>query len=334
MINGSVFRPWGTWPWVTGKLSLKNWNLIGCLSPEERCLGIIYHLNKNKCLLKEFLIEVMDPESDYSEISAQKKETHKAKIESQLSRKINIEKMKLFVSPKTLKYSLDLFIKKTDGNVVLDISTFPKRFFFPIVNILIKNDEVKNLLITYTLPVEYHDGDLAEEPLPWDHIPRFQNTEHPTPHVKNAVVGVGFLPFGLPELLKDDYSDAEVKLIFPYPPGPPNYQRTWEFVRKIETFSPLESNNQIIRVDILDLPGCYKHLCALGRDGDEYTIFAPYGPKTHSLAMCLYATKYNCEVFYTQPKFYHPDYSKGISYVDALPETYAYCIKVNGNNLY
>ncbi len=334
MINGDQFRPWGLWSWVTDNISVTKWNLITSLSSEERCLGIAYHFMNSNCLLKELFVDITDPTSSLSDISDEKKEMYKAEISRIFKKDINIEQMDLFISPKTLKNTVEDFISGTNGNIALDISSFPKRFFFPIVDILTKSDKINNLVITYTIPLEYHDGNLAEEPKAWDYLPRFQNTDHPSPHVINAVVGVGFLPFSLPELLKDDYSDAKVNLIFPFPPGPPNYQRTWEFVREIERFHPLENDNQIIRVNILDLPGCYQQLCTLGEKGDKYTIFAPYGPKTHSLAMCLYASKYNSDVFYTQPTFYHPDYSRGISYIQELPETYAYCVKFDGNSLY
>jgi len=190
--------------------------------------------------------------------------------------------------------------------------------------------------VTYTIPEKYFDGNLAEEPTPWAHLPMFQRMssgpfdKKPT----NAIIGVGFLPFGLAELLKGDYDNAQVNLIFPFPPGPPNYQRNWEFVRNIETSYPLRNDSQIIRVDALDTSGCYRHLSTLTDEGNIQSIFAPYGPKPHSLAMCIFASQHDCDVYYTQPRVYHPDYCSGIKQASNLPETYAYCIKLTGQSLY
>ena len=175
---------------------------------------------------------------------------------------------------------------------------------------------------------------MAEEPLPWSHLPGFQFTQHPPRDVLNAIVSVGFLPFGLPDLIKNDYSDAKVTLLFPFPPGPPNYQRTWEFIRDIEKSSPLRDPSDIKRIDALDVPGCFKRILELTRSNPENTVLAPYGPKPHSLAMCLFACSYNCEVYYTQPEVYHPSYSTGIATKNNQPVTSGYLVKLNHKNLY
>ncbi len=205
-----------------------------------------------------------------------------------------------------------------------------------MIKLLVESGIINNLVATYTIPEKYFDGNLAEEPMPWAHLPMFQRVVENFAHEKprNAIIGVGFLPFGLAELLKGDYQNVRINLIFPFPPGPPNYQRTWEFVRNIEAHYPLSRDNQIIRVDALDTSACYQNLCTITDNGNDVSIFAPYGPKPHSLAMCLFAINYNCDVYYTQPRVYHPDYCTGIKEIDDIPATYAYCLKLNGRNLY
>ena len=330
-----VFRPWGLFPWVCDRLSTNEWSLLGCLSAEERCLGIAYNGIKKDVIQSTTFLEVIDPESYYAEISSEKRCMFRNELNRLFAGNERVVEIKLFEPTILLKSNIQKFISESNGNVIIDISSFPKRFFSPIIKDLINSDKVKNLMVTYTLPIDYYNGCLAEEPKPWDHLPRYQHTnDFPVPIVKNVVVGVGFLPFSLPELLEDNYSDAVVTLLFPFPPGPPNYQRTWEFVRVIERFRPLERDSQIIRVDVLDMPGCYQQICSIGRNGEEHTIFAPYGLKPHSLAMCLYAIKHDCDVFYTQPASYHPDYSLGMKYVNKLPETYAYCLKINDRCLF
>jgi hypothetical protein len=51
---------------------------------------------------------------------------------------------------------------------------------------------------------------------------------------------------------------------------------------------------------------------------------APFGPKPHTLGMTLFAMKHGCGLYYTQPKSYHPDYSKGIG------SSWAYIVKWGG----
>jgi hypothetical protein len=55
---------------------------------------------------------------------------------------------------------------------------------------------------------------------------------------------------------------------------------------------------------------------------------APFGPKPHTLGMALLAMKYDLAMHYTQPRVYHPDYSRGYG------RTWAYVVKWNGRACY
>ena len=328
------FRPWGHFSWVLPKLDQKEWSFIGCLGTEDRYSGAA-EIARNSCILfNELFINVCDDGGDFRGECEDIKKRNLAKLESIFTANLTVETIGLLDSPILLKRLANAFIRGSNGNVILDISCFPKRFFFPLLKILLQSDRVLNILCCYTIPAKYHSGDLAENPLPWSHIPMFQRVEIPQPAIGKAIVGVGFLPFGLPSLLKNDYSDADLTLLFPFPPGPPHYQRTWDFVREIEKFSPLRSTKQIVRVDVSDVPGCFDHLNNITDFGKIPSILAPYGPKTQSLAMALFAIKNNCDVFYTQPKQYHPNYSTGIKHTNDIPEVYSYCIKLDGVSLY
>ena len=333
MLTG-VVRPWGLFPWVFSKLNRKKWSFLGCISVEERGLGILYYSASIDTLGSHYFLEIVDGCSEYSEEAEKKRKTNREKAHKIIGNFSNLGKPDLLVSPKKIKGMIDQYIKSISGSVILDISVLPKRFFFPIVKILMGSDEISDIVVTYTVPAEYHKGELAEDPLSWDFIPMFQRTNHPPPRTEIVIVGVGFLPFGLPDLLKTDYQEVDVNLIFPFPPGPPNYQRTWDFVREIERSYKIRDSKKIIRVDALDAPNCYRHISALTDNGKNPAIFAPYGPKPHSLAMCLHAIEYDCDVYYTQPRIYHPNYTEGIRRVNGNPETYAYCLKLDGNNFY
>jgi hypothetical protein len=333
MLSGN-FRPWGHFSWVEEKLQERDWCLIGCLATEDRFITAADLTKRSFNLLNSLFVEVIDEGTEYRETVRNKNAVNSNELEAILGAGYGFKQIGLLSSPAILKREVEDFIERSNGNIILDISCFPKRFFFPILKTLLKSEAVINLSVCYTVPDYYYDGQLAEDPLAWSHIPRFQSCTNTDKKTENAIVGVGFISLGLPSLLKNDYSDAKVTLLFPFPPGPPNYQRTWEFVREIESFYPLDDPRQIIRVDVKDISGCYDHLLGITNDGEESSILAPYGPKTQSLAMALFAINYDCSVFYTQPKQYHPEYSSGVKTVNGVPETYMYCIKLNGSKLY
>ena len=328
------YRPWGHLPWVLNRLEDRTWNFWGCLSTEDRCLGTLLCCLEPNILKDVFFIEVIDPlESEYSSEAKSKRDKQRSE-EKKLFRDAQIVEMGLHDPVVQIKKQVDIYLESSGENLIVDISSFPKKYFFPILKFVLKSPKIKNLLVTYTIPEHYYKGRLAENPMDWDYLPTYQCIANSEKQVVHAIVGVGFLPFTLPELLKQDYSNAEVHLVFPFPPGPPNYQRTWDFVRQIEATCHLKDDCHIIRVDMLDMPGCYKHICNLTDEGKERTIFAPYGPKPHSLAMCLFAITHDSDVYYTQPRYYHPGHSSRMKYLDNSPETYAYCIKLNGSSFY
>lgn len=320
-------------PWVIDKLEDRNWDFLGCLSTEDRCLGAQQCIPSYQLRTVSY-IEVIDPpESEYLHTANEKRNKLRSKVET-LWHRPQIVEMGLHDPSGLLKRQIDKLLESVEESLILDISSFPKRYFFPILKFILKSPKIQNLLVSYTIPEKYYKGRLAENPMDWDYLPTYQSASYPEEKTEHAIVGVGFLPFTLPGLLKQDYGNVKVSLIFPFPPGPPNYQRTWDFVRQIEASCPLEDDRQIIRVDVLDMPGCYKHICNLTEDGKQRAIFAPYGPKPHSLSMCLFAIKHELDVYYTQPRYYHPDYSSGIKQLDGFPETYAYCVKLNGTCFY
>ena len=153
-------------------------------------------------------------------------------------------------------------------------------------------------------------------------------------------MGVGFAPLGLKDLFEAEIE--KIRYLFPFPPGPPNYFRNWDFLRKLE--SEVENRNLRVedrwQVHTYDVPDAFEALCRATNSGHRTSALAPLGPKTHSLAMCLFALaveqagKEPSHIYYTQPRRYAIDYSTGIASHNGDPDTKAYCIKVNGRNLY
>ena len=99
-------------------------------------------------------------------------------------------------------------------------------------------------------------------------------------------------------------------------------------MRKIEKSFSLKQNDSLIKLDSNNLPDAYDYIMHETSNGQKGVIFAPYGPKPISLAMCIYASKHNSAVYYTQPHHYNPNYSSGIK------NTFGYCIILNSTILY
>ena len=333
---GSHFRPWGTVNWLLPKLPCQRWTLIGCVSTEDRCNSILSHLNVATGLERAAFLEILDGPSEFEDKCRARTAAQKLIFSAATAAIGSVSALKLMASPILMERFLNTVIAQDDVNVVLDISCLPKRFFFPLMRLLSRRDNVKNLVVTYSVPDHYTKDNLAFDPLDWGFLPLFQREVAPDePSPDRVVVGVGFLPFQLPELVTHDFDGAEVTLILPFPPGPPQYQRNWQFVHDIYGNGWLGSEKRLIRrVDATDASGCFDHLGSIARGQAERTILAPFGSKPHSLAMCLFAMKHGCDVYYTQPTYYHPEYSTGMKMLSGTPLTYAYLIRNNGVDLY
>lgn len=229
------YRPWGLFDWVFSNLPDKNkYFFVGCVGVEDRCIAAYEELHKKNIIENQLFAEVIDIDSEYSEAASAKRQKNSDKLLSNGVSQTDITKICLLDNEEIIVTWINKFLSEAN-NVILDISSLPKRFFFPAIRLLLKKTEIKDLLITYTLPDTYHSGNLAEQPSNWRALPLFGPEEFPDPTYDIAAIGVGFLPFGLPDLLKSSYNDAKPHLFFPFPASPATNYKTWEFVRQIES---------------------------------------------------------------------------------------------------
>ena len=84
-----------------------------------------------------------------------------------------------------------------------------------------------------------------------------------------------------------------------------------------------------------DVSQVFDLISSTTQNASKSSVMLPYGPKTTSLAMCLYAIsverakKRNVPVIYAQPKSYSINYSSGVSREFGVANTKAYSIKIN-----
>ena len=142
------------------------------------------------------------------------------------------------------------------------------------------------------------------------------------------VVGLGFEALGLPQLI-GEYRDREreVEVLLPFPPGQPYSRRVWRSLQSVGLGRGSKLIRRVSAVDAFGALGAIEDVVG-PRRGRGAAALAPYGPKPMSLGMCLYAIRQEAAVLYTQPCFYHPDYTKGIG------ESWAYCLKRDGRRTF
>lgn len=330
------YRPWGQFHWLLDQYRpvVSQWDLLGCLSPEERCLTVRNVLFSGGGLRKSYLARIKDADSLYTEAAIKSlKEREGALIHSGGAHN-DVRPHDLFESPEILITAIGAFIGESAGNIVVDISSLPKRFFFIIIKMLLQSPKIRNIIVTYTVPAQYRKSDMAEDFEPWRPLPMF-GEQSPDTLVKEFFVGVGHITMGLPEQFESLAGELNIHIFIPFPGHPQSIKRNWQFVRTIEKALPQKNTITRTIIHARNVSESFDHILANTNNGQEETLFAPYGPKPLSLAMCLYSCiTRNSRVYYTQPKIYPPDYSVGVDAIDGIPRIYGYCIRIGGKDLY
>ena len=217
-------------------------------------------------------------------------------------------------------------------NLMLDVTAMPKRFFFPALRMCLRSPAIKNLVVTYAAPRGYTPEKLAENCEEWAHLPFFAGRYTRQP-AEMLIVGVGFEGLGLQDQVDHSNPGRPIHLVFPFPSPPQSFRRAWECVQKLQKHKSPEVF-EIHRTDFRDVSDCFDLLLTISDGGQLRAELAPFGPKPISVGMCIYATLTDSAVYYTQPKVYHPDYSTGVAAVNGIPSIYAYCLRLQGNDLY
>jgi len=329
---GGTFRPWGLLGWVLDKLPVPSWSILGCHGTEERSTAVWETLSHSHKKDKGLFVRVDAVQSRFSAEATVALQGRMDTLRQLGLPSEGIRPLPLFSTEAEILKTVEDFLLISGPNVLLDISALPKRMFFPFIKRLLQSADVENLVVTYSIPASYADV-LAEDHQTLQHLPLFGMNQFPEPTVKLAFVGVGFSSLGLPELLEPYKRDVNVQLLFPFPAASPAFQRNWSFVGELKKRLP-PNVSEPIRVGAYDVPDVFEHISKLTEAGSKCAIFAPYGPKTMSLAMCLFAVQAGSVVYYTQPTVYNPAYSTGIKRLGQDPEAYAYCVRVGGRDLY
>ena len=338
------FRPWGRPSWLRSKYSEDKWSYIACHGTEKRSVKSIAH--SATASDEVFLIRIDDPLLGQLDEQMDRKKAYYENLTIIINRcPATINQIR-----KPLKASLDTIRKICDRaaaaseNVVLDITSLPKRWFFPMVRFLVQNVAVKNLQVIYTKG-DIHAETLSENPETLRVLPTFMSENDRGDH-DFAFVGVGFHPHRLMQLFGDDKAQS-LQLLFPFPPGPPGIHRNWKFVQEVEMKvhkddSLLEGSDPIsyLHLDSVDVSQTFDAIKIVTEGGEKTSVMAPYGPKPFSLAMCLFAIaseqagKVDVPVYYSQPQKYAIDYTSDVAVAHSALDSWAYAVKKSGKYIY
>lgn len=324
------YRPWGPIDWALSLSNKKKWNFIGVIGTEERSLCAWTHMQSQKALVAELLIKIQDVDSDkYRDRTEDALRSRCAEFVKSGGDSTAIRETELMAE----LFQVEVLAQEAEtmgSSIVLDITSFPKRFFFPILRTLVTCANVRNLLLTYTSPDTYaDDAPLYEDIEPWRTLPGFGGVKD-KPEL--WIVSVGFLVESLKGYVGGN-PDEKMKILIPFPAPLSVLQRTWQSVANLEQ-GYTDGRFDMYRVETLDMSAAFNRILSLAGDPPKKLAFAPFGPKPTSAAMCLYAIQKNSSVHYAQPTVYHPDYSRGIRNNDPAIAVSAYWIKYDGENLY
>ena len=223
------YRPWGPLQWIEGKLPGGRWSLLGTLGTEDRCTSVFSRMNQ-KCQNQTFL-KIMDPHvASKSQFVARHREIERLLVDFGMNPDNDLEEVNLLEEIDAVENTVNKFKEASMTKVLLDISSMPKRWFFPVLRFLLSDDSVHTLVVCYSVAASYSDQ-LSSDPSPIAPLPTFGLSDVEESY-DNLIIGVGFAPLGLKELFEWDI--GRVRYLFPFPPGPPNYFRNWDFLRKLE----------------------------------------------------------------------------------------------------
>lgn len=340
--------PWGNLDWMNSMIS-KSKNstiaILGCLSFEDRCMEAVKRIHlSGSFAAKPHFLEVHDPLDAFPNHSDKSRRLIKRNLKSLKSNGINpiIEKCNLLATEDQL---LDLLNNWDDRHsadiVILDISSFPKRYFCFLLKQLLQDNKIERLILIYTETGQrgYPLDHLCEDPMPRDHLPGFSASI--PPYGGWLVVAIGFETLNISSIVHD-YRDpnSKVKFLHSFPPSLHVNRRQWSSLLEIESAGSLPNvaTEDIEVVSLWDSEQVYRRLvkwqnecissrCLSGNrdvNSNSCLALAPFGSKPHTLGMALFAIKNRCGMYYTQPKSYNPSYSSGFG------KSWSYVVKWDG----
>lgn len=313
---------------------------VGTCGFEDRCIAVPLFLVQKLRRRVQFkfvqLRPVEDAFPDYCEVVRERTLEKRKSIERKVKDPVFIEADLLANQDELLEVARALVGDGTATSVILDISCLPKRFYCFLVAFLARQESVEHLLVTYT-PVPlggYATGrPLAEDPLPPSFLPGF--TAPLPPKAGDVVLSIGFEALGGAQVLEDFLAEeGGLRILLPFPPYAEALKRAWDtlrFILRDQSEAIRQENVKIVSaLDVERAMDIFQVWYDATSPSNSGLVFAPFGPKPHTLAMSLFCQfRQDTGMIYTQPKAYYPEYSRGW-----VAPTIGYVVKWNGIRCY
>ena len=346
MGSSSPIRPTGSIQWLLPKLDLASrWTILGTISAEERWMAAATECRKLAVNSEVRFLRIAPGQTSGSvdwvlETKRQISANSKVALSCFGAGSVPYDSVLNAIDHDIIELS-GRIANDCSPNVVLDVSTMPKRFFFPILTRLCEHTQIQTLVVTNTTPIEYAK-ELAGDAEEWRSLPIYCGENFEATSDVTLIIGVGYHPFRVQEILERSRAQRlGIKLILPFPSLHPGWIENWKFVHSIVTeWSTATARIPVVRVPVQDVSLAFDALRQHSQDGKAAAvIMAPFGPKALSVAMSLLGVARGLkglptEIGYTQPQRYNPDYSKGIAAEDGIPRVTGFCVRLNGRNLY
>lgn len=327
--------PWGNLSWTHRRLNLDGAFLFGCLSPEDRSIAVGEELDSLGISNTAEYVEILDSR-DLALDPGHKKRN---KLASQVAgSKMALSTMDLLCDDDDildLAESIVVKAAESAGPLVIDISSMPKRYFFPAIAHFMRSASVEDLVVTYAEAQQYSANQLAGNPQAGLPFAGFGQSTYPDVRCEQIVVSAGFGNPGFADLFEQQFeAGVRVLVLLPFPSDAPRYNRHWQFIRDLYGSSARE-HLELIPTPSQDVGLSVAKIRQLTGEGARPSVFLPYGPKPTSLAMCLSAITLSNSpappsVLYAQPTSYAPDYSTGVATKGGEPHIHCYAIKIGG----
>ena len=225
-----VLRPWGHIDWLLDRLPSRPWALLASCGNEERSVALATYLTRNRVADAD-IVAIQDP--DPLDLAAHEERIvlRRKALEQHDYQSAEIHDVELLASLDDIVLPVKRLKDRGATAIVIDLTSMPKRWFFPAIKAVLADRQFRDVMVTYTSAESYSDQ-LSENLAPLRVLPGFAVEDGRTRH-DSIVVGIGFEPLGLVRLLSEQAS-GKIRLIFPFPPGPPGHRRNWMFVKEIE----------------------------------------------------------------------------------------------------
>lgn len=325
-------------PWNLVRKSLRDvpkdgWEFIGCISFEDRFDAVA---RQCEMLSADSLwLRFNNNRSSAAAIILDRIEKNELKLKRLPSWAYTIRDYPLLGNLADIELCFHELLEKKISRLILDISCLPKSVFFPLLRLAIKSKKLQDLVIGYSIPEKYSEKPLAAELNPMLGLPGMSpDSVNMTLDPKLFIASIGYLPFDVQELEQQFNGRIPMEVIFPFPSTNPAYQRNWELMQQLfSDQNPGEKSPR--RVDARDMSRVYDIIAMEDSRANGPVLLLPFGPKPHAAAMAIRAIQCGHEVYYTQPKYYNPDYSSGVKkHSSGEDESYAYWVRYDGEMLY